>query len=344
MKALISLMLIALVLLQGACAGSSAASEATATKVEVVVVPTEKPTATPTLVVPTETPTATPTKEPTATPTETPTATPTVVVPTETRTPRPEKTRITLKVHADIQYGAGGNNVLDVYQPQIKGPLPTLMLLAGVGYLKMYMVDTAEFFARQGYAVVTFNRALGPYPRLEQDSFCALAWMYANAETYNFDTERIVLAGFSQGGALAALVATADDVGKFMEGCPHTLPEADYVRGVVTVAGFFDHAIWIPGAKEDGSYHSYFNKDMEKVREASAISWVDGSEPPFLLIHGENDGQVDPNQSVEFEALLAKAGVEVELMLLPRLIHDSITTSAKVLLGVDDFVKGLTSE
>ena len=234
--------------------------------------------------------------------------------------------------------------MLDVYQPQIEGSLPTVVLLSGAGYLKMYMVDTADFFVRRGYAVVTFNRALGPYPRLEQDSFCALAWVHANAETYNFDTERIVLAGFSQGGALAALVATADDVGKFMEGCPHTLPEEDYVRGVVTVAGFFDHAIWIPGAKEDGSYHSYFNTDMEKVREASAISWVDGSEPPFLLIHGENDGQVDPNQSVEFEALLSEAGVEVELMLLPVLTHDSILTSSKVLLGIHNFMTDLFSE
>jgi acetyl esterase/lipase len=344
MKALISLMLITLVLLQGACAGSSTVSEVTATAVEVVVVPTEKPTATPTVVVPTETPTATSTKEPTATPTKEPTATPTVVVPTETRTPKPEKTRITFKVHENIQYGAKQNHMLDVYQPQIEGALPTLILLPSAGYLKVYMADTAEFFVRRGYAVVTSDKTLGPYPHNAQDSFCALAWMYANAETYNFDTERIALVGFSHGGALAAFMVTVDDVGKFMDGCPHALPEEDYVRGVVTVAGFFDYAIWIPGASEGGFYYGYFNQNMEEMREASAMFWVDGSEPPFLLIHGENDRQNDPNQSIEFEALLSEAGAEVELMMLPNLIHDNITTSPKVLLEINDFLTSLFSE
>jgi acetyl esterase/lipase len=234
---------------------------------------------------------------------------------------------------------------LDVYyQPQTEEAIPTIMLLSGTAMLKMYMVSTAEFFVRRGYAVVTFNKGLGEYPRNEQDSFCALAWVHANAETYNFDTERIVLVGFSLGGALAAFLGTVDDVGKYMEDCPHALPEEDYISGVVTVAGFFDYALWIPDSGKDGFIYTYFgppNQNMETIREASPVNWVDGSEPPFLLVHGENDTVVDPNQSVEFEALLSEAGVDVELLMLPQLIHDNITTSSKALLRINEFLTNL---
>lgn len=208
----------------------------------------------------------------------------------------------------------------------------------------MYMVDIADFFVRRGYAVLAINRTLLQYPHSEQDSFCALAWAHANAETYNFDPQRIVPVGFSIGGALAAFLGTVDDAGKYLASCPNTLPEEDYVGGVATVAGFFDYTIYISGA-EEGGLISYFGppaQNMERIREVSAVNWVDGSEPPFLLIHGENDTNVDPNQSIEFQAQLSAAGVDAELILMPNLVHDNILTSPQVWLRIAEFVASLS--
>ncbi len=277
-----------------------------------------------------------------------PSRTPTEVVPTQTSTPMPEKTMITFKMFKDIQYGATQNQILDLYQPQMGDQtLPTLVLLHGSGSGKFYMRYTAEYFARQGYAVVTINRGLGSYPRNERDSFCALAWVHTQADTYGFDTQKVVPVGFSLGGALAALMGTVDDPGNFMEGCPHSLPEGEYLRAVITVSGFFDYAIWIPGAQEDGLIYTYFgppNEHMEEIQEASSVTRVDGSEPPFLLIHGENDEVVDPAQSEIFASVLTEAGVANELLMQPNLAHGSITTSTKALSPIKLFLAELFSE
>ena len=40
-------------------------------------------------------------------------------------------------------------------------------------------------------------------PAAVEDCRCALRWVYRNAEQYNFDLEKIVVAGSSAGGHLA---------------------------------------------------------------------------------------------------------------------------------------------
>jgi len=264
----------------------------------------------------------------------------------ERPTAKPQATPVNVQVHRNIQYGVSGNHVLDVYQPQIEGGrLPTLVLIHGRESSKDQLAYFADYLARRGYAVVVFNKGLGQYPSRERDSFCALAWIHASADTYGFDPERIVLVGFSLGGLLSAFLGTVDDTGKFLEGCPHALPEEDYLSGVVAVAGYFDYTILIGGGGElIPTYFGPPEEKMEEILEASPVTWVDGSEPPFLLVHGENDSVVDPEQSIEFAAQLSEARVDVELVMLPNLSHESITRSPKVLSEVLDFLADLFSE
>jgi dipeptidyl aminopeptidase/acylaminoacyl peptidase len=51
-------------------------------------------------------------------------------------------------------------------------------------------------------------------------------------------------------------------------------------------------------------------------------AWIDGSEPSFLLIHGEEDTYIDPLESAAFADLLERKGVDVELKLIPSAEHD----------------------
>ena len=48
------------------------------------------------------------------------------------------------------------------------------------------------------------------------------------------------------------------------------------------------------------------------VRSASPVSYVDPSDPPFLLIHGKDDTTVPVAQSRELETALHAAGVPVD--------------------------------
>jgi acetyl esterase/lipase len=85
--------------------------------------------------------------------------------------------------------------------------------------------------------VVTPNHRFTPqyiYPAQVQDAFCALAWVHTNADTYGFDTGRIVALGLVSGGNLAAMLGVVDDPPPYIEGCLHELPEENWIQGVAT--------------------------------------------------------------------------------------------------------------
>jgi dipeptidyl aminopeptidase/acylaminoacyl peptidase len=48
---------------------------------------------------------------------------------------------------------------------------------------------------------------------------------------------------------------------------------------------------------------------------------IDGSEPPFILIHGTADDSIPSVMSERFAESLVQTGVDVELVLLPDVGH-----------------------
>jgi dipeptidyl aminopeptidase/acylaminoacyl peptidase len=61
-------------------------------------------------------------------------------------------------------------------------------------------------------------------------------------------------------------------------------------------------------------------QDLAKL--ASPIYHVSAKNAPFLILHGANDPAVPPAVSQEFAAALQKAGVPVQLFLLPGQGHN----------------------
>ncbi|MES2859503.1 MAG: prolyl oligopeptidase family serine peptidase, partial [Pseudomonadota bacterium] len=51
--------------------------------------------------------------------------------------------------------------------------------------------------------------------------------------------------------------------------------------------------------------------------QAQAVNFVDGGEPPFLLVHGSKDGVVETRDSVQLAGLLRAKKVATRLVLLP---------------------------
>ena len=75
--------------------------------------------------------------------------------------------------------------------------------------------------------------------------------------------------------------------------------------------------------------------DVETVgAEAQAFArqfplyWLDGSEPPYLIVHGSGDDGLPRIGSEAFASRLQEAGVEVELVLLPNASHQSVYPSS----------------
>jgi dipeptidyl aminopeptidase/acylaminoacyl peptidase len=72
----------------------------------------------------------------------------------------------------------------------------------------------------------------------------------------------------------------------------------------------------------------------ELLAEMSPVSWVNGSEPPFLLIHGLSDTIIPVWMAEDFASALEEAGVEVELLLLQAghdfIIYEPLSTPVNV--------------
>jgi acetyl esterase/lipase len=222
---------------------------------------------------------------------------------------------------------------LDVYIPSTGDkPFPTILAIHGGGFIsksKSQYKLLAKHYAHQGYAFVPINYRLAPadsYPAQVEDAFCALAWLYANQDKYGFDTTRIIVTGGSAGGYLASMLGTVDDPSLYLENCTHAAPPAKAVQAAIIYYGLYDLTDMdeYPGGSAPlepflGAKHE--DIPIEKLEEMSPIQHIDGSEPPFIILHGTADNLIPSLMSERFAESLEQAGVDVELVLVPDAGH-----------------------
>jgi hypothetical protein len=173
--------------------------------------------------------------------------------------------------------------------------------------------------------------------------------VHANAGTYGFDPQNVFAMGHSAGGTLVAMLGSVEDPARYLAGCPHVLPEGPWVRGTIPFTGIFDYASAVERAVRLNEYASdllggTLDEVPETWAEASPATWVDGSELPFLIIHGGSDSNISPGNSEAFAGVLEAAGVEVELLVVPGASHEEITRSEASVQAVEAFVSRLVAE
>ena len=200
---------------------------------------------------------------------------------------------------------------LDIYRPQ--GPDAksgaTVLFFYGGGWQRGQREQyrfVGRRLAQQGVLAIvadyrTFPRA--GFPDFVEDAARAVAWTSQHARQYGGDPQRLYLAGHSAGAQIAALLGTDQ---RYL--ARHAL-RPDDLAGVIGLAGPYDFVI-------NGQYTQVFGPSAQWPR-AQAINFVDGNEPPFLLIHGDRDRVVETRDSVDLDAKLRAAGVAATLLILP---------------------------
>ena len=139
----------------------------------------------------------------------------------------------------DLPYGDTAAETLDVF-PAARGGAPILVFIHGGWWRALDKSDhsfIAPSFVREGAAVVVPNYALCPAVTIGTIALQmtrALAWVQRQAARCHGDARRIVVAGHSAGGHLAAMLLACDwrRVGA-------DLP-ADLLRGALAISGVYD--------------------------------------------------------------------------------------------------------
>lgn len=211
-----------------------------------------------------------------------------------------------------------------------------------------YLPHTLHALIKNGYAIVAVNYRFSTtaiFPAQIKDCNQAMAFIYENAGKYQLDPARIALMGFSAGGHLAALMGLSanNDVGDFYT--DHTTQVAK-PRAVVDFYGLSDFRL-IPGAEHAKTtngpgllFGGAMNNKPALVKQATPVNYIDSSDPPFLIIHGDKDELMDVRQSICLNDSLLAHGVKSQLMLIKGAPHGGkMFDQKKVRRAVISFLK-----
>ena len=202
----------------------------------------------------------------------------------------------------DIVYCTTGKRrlLLDAFIPAKKSnkKRAAVIVIHGGGWRsgnKTQHHPLAQQLAEGGYVCFTPEYRLSTealYPAAVHDLKAAVRWIHANAKTYNIDTNKIAVAGFSAGGELAAFLGTTVGNKKF-EGNSCHLTSSGKISAVIDLDGTLSFVH--PESREgDDSkktsaatyWFGFSKKENEELwEEASPLNHVGKSTPPTLFIN-----------------------------------------------------------
>lgn len=214
---------------------------------------------------------------------------------------------------------------LDLYLPAGNGPFPVVLYVHGGGWSGGSKdKPPTDRFLSYGWAVASISYRLSgeaTFPAQIHDVKAAVRWLRAQAGTYKLDRERIAAWGGSAGGHLVALLGTSGGVQE-LEG---DLGNPEQSSRVVAVVDFFGPSDFFqlntarkkPWATTDNSPEAKLvggplQVQRARVIAANPITHITKDDPPFLILHGDQDDLVPPNQSELLHQALQRAGRPVE--------------------------------
>lgn len=195
---------------------------------------------------------------------------------------------------------------------------PAALVVHGGGWRNRGPEDMeliAEQLAAQGYVTVNIEHRFAPdyrFPAQLHDLQQAMAWIHANAATWQIDTDRIVGVGFSSGAHLVSLLALAGSDGPLADpyGGEHARLAAVMAGGLPSDLLKFDDGRlvvdFIGGTRAERP---------EAYALASPARQITAKAPPFFLFHGSWDQLVPVDHATDFYAALKAQGTPSELYL-----------------------------
>lgn len=232
------------------------------------------------------------------------------------------------QVARDIVYGENQRLRLDVYVPTVKPrtPPPVVVFFYGGGWTtggKSQYRFVAEALLSRGCIVVVPDYRLFPvthFPGFVEDAAQAVAWTHAHARDYGADPSKLFVMGHSAGAHIAAMVSFDE---RFLAASGG---ERSWIQGFIGLAGPYD---FLP--LTDPELQEIF-APAASYPASQPINFVDGNEPPALLLHGLADTTVRPRNSQHLAAKIREQGGKVAERYYDDMSHSGILGAVSVYL------------
>lgn len=262
----------------------------------------------------------------------------------------------------DINYAGDdkGYHTMDIYLPSVKKEkYPVVIIIYGSAWLSNNSkgVDYQSLgkpLLEAGFAVVFPNHRTSKeavFPAQLHDIKAVSRYIRANAQSYGFDSDFIGITGSSSGGNLAAMMGVTRNIKEYRYGQvgnftsfsssvdavtdwfgPSNMLLMDDCGGTDFVHNASDSpaSLYVGGA---------IQQNKEKTLLASPLPYIDESDPPFLIFHGDKDNVVPYCQSEVLYEALQKSGVKSKFYKVPGGKHGpGVHITENIKLMADFFV------
>lgn len=242
--------------------------------------------------------------------------------------------------HRGLVYDDATGLGVDVYSPPDAKNAPVVVFFYGgrwSGGLRIDYKFVGQALTQQGFVVVVPDVRAYPkvrFPTFIEDAAKAVKWAHDNARQYGGDPDKLFVMGHQSGAHIAAMLALN----------PQYLKDADvkrqWLRGMIGLAGPYDFELTASDLRDMFGPPDDFHKSQP-------INYVDGRNPPLLLLHGENDSDVQVKNTRNLAAAVARAGGAVETVIYPKLDNNWILVTiaaplrkrSDVLTNLTDFIR-----
>lgn len=199
---------------------------------------------------------------------------------------------------------------------------PTIVICPGGGYTYCSEREAEAVALRMnslGYHAIVLYYSVRPsvYPTSLMELAKTVCVIRKNADIWNIDKNRIIIAGFSAGAHLAAslgvLWSKEKLAGEIGEAIDNIKPNGLMLAYPVITSGQFAHA---------DSFRNLLGNDYEKMKEELSLELlVNNDTPKTFLWHTFSDAAVPVENSLLFAQALRKNSIPFELHIFPQGDH-----------------------
>jgi acetyl esterase/lipase len=264
----------------------------------------------------------------------------------------------------DVNYANDGQafHNLDIHIPSMeKASYKVIIIIYGSAWFANNMKPMAfqsmgKPLLDAGFAVVSINHRSSSdakYPAQINDVKAAIRFIRANAEKYNLDSSFIGISGFSSGGHLSSLAGTTNGITDYTVGqktinlegsLGSNTSTSSKVDAVVDWFGPIDLALMedCKKPKDEKSPEAAMiggkpSDNLDMIALLSPTTFIDKTDPDFLIIHGDADTIVPHCQSELFNKALKEKGVSAEFITVANGQHGPVTFNETTFKSMTDF-------